>query len=565
MMINQCESCGGSLQYIGNKIYKCIYCERLYNEDGDAARGEQVEELYNKAVELGNKDEFGRIEAIKIYEGLGNYKDSLSRLEACRRQIMEDRIDAENQRKIKKHQEEIDRISREKKLSRTNKRKKILIYAGSGAAFVLIIAGIVVFTTSKNKKAKYEEAIALYEQEEYDQSLETFLKLSDYQDSDIKIKELEQLISDRNNAYETGVSFFDNRHYSKAIIEFEKCSSYLDSEEYIKKSGDIILNQAQQEYDSGNYYNAKELLEDIPNDISAYNSAMAILESVNNAIIEQENDIKYTNAVEQFENDSYESAQKLFLEIHDYKDSKIYLGEIGAVLFERAQNAYNNGDLDLCGDILNAIDEEVEWGEYQTVMSYRNQIKEEYIESFKQEAKQICREQDSEAMKSFVDSKKNSLLNDEDIKILKDECTVDIVSLSELSPYYASDLLESSVGISDTLNNGYSYAIIGTAPDNGDDSAYNWTYNIDGKYTTFYADVFVTKDGIDDYMSGSIRIYGDNKLLYIANDINLQTKPYPIEVDVTNVTDLSIVIYANIRSFNWPPRGCGIGNPRLVE
>lgn len=571
-MRNECETCGGSLECIGGQVYRCTYCGKLYSADGGAARTEHLEQLYNDAILSGSGDEKSRQNALKTLEVLGNYKDSHAKATEIKEQLEKDkieeerrRIEEERQRIEDERREHLESIRRKKEEFRTRQRNRILALVLGGVLVIVLIVVIVSSAISRSRRTKYEEATTLYNQAKYEESLELFSSLGDYEDSEKKVTELKQLINDRNNAYARGKNYYDNKQYGNAITEFKKCVYYSDSKDYIEKSGAAILELAQQQYDLGNYYEAKKLLAEIPNDISAYNSSVALIESADKAIEEEEKSRKYAEALAFYEEEELESAQDLFILVKDYSDSNTYLHEIGNRFYDHAQSAYNEGDLDLCGTLLNRIDEENEWDEYLTALEFKNGVKEEYINSFRQEAKQMCRTEGADVMTSFIDSKKNSLLSDEDIVSLKNECTIKIVSLKDISPYYKNDILEDRTNTRDIMNNEYSYAIVGCAPDNDDDTQYNWTYNIGGKYTSLAADVFVTGEGIDDYMSGSIRIYGDNKLIYKAYDIDLHTKSFPIEVDVTGVNDLSIVIYANVRSFNWPPRGCGLGNPRVVE
>ena len=79
------------------------------------------------------------------------------------------------------------------------------------------------------------------------------------------------------------------------------------------------------------------------------------------------------------------------------------------------------------------------------------------------------------------------------------------------------------------------------------DGQFYEVYDIDGKYHYFTATVAsMYKDsGVKESRVGLIRIYGDDQLLWSDEHITYTTKPYDIQIDISNVVDLKFEIYAN--------------------
>ena len=112
---------------------------------------------------------------------LGNYKDSPARLEQCMAAVAEEaeRRRAERQEAAKKRRKKI---------------KKTLIITGIVA--VLAVAAVLVVTKIVIPNSNYNKAVALMEDEKYDEALDAFAALDGYKDSDEKIREIAQLLTE---------------------------------------------------------------------------------------------------------------------------------------------------------------------------------------------------------------------------------------------------------------------------------------------------------------------------------------------------------------------------------
>ena len=180
----------------------------------------RLESLYNSAAELQTvHSEDNQLRAAKQFEELGTYKDSAERVQQCRDKAEE----------IKKEEERIkaEREKAEKERKAKAKKKKIVLIIISSVvavcAVLALIYGIVVVPS-----IKYNEALELVENKNYDEAIAIFEELGDYSDSadmicEAKYKKAEQCESDKN--------------YDMAVQIFTELDGYRDSK---NKVADII-------------------------------------------------------------------------------------------------------------------------------------------------------------------------------------------------------------------------------------------------------------------------------------------------------------------------------------
>ena len=139
----------------------------------------RLESLYNSAAELQTvHSEDNQLRAAKQFEELGTYKDSAERVQQCR-----DKAD-----EIRKEEERIkaEREKAEKERAAKAKKKKIVLIIISSVmavcAVLALIYGIVVVPS-----IKYNEALELVENKNYDEAIAVFEELGNYSDSKNKI------------------------------------------------------------------------------------------------------------------------------------------------------------------------------------------------------------------------------------------------------------------------------------------------------------------------------------------------------------------------------------------
>lgn len=122
------------------------------------------------------------------------------------------------------------------------------------------------------------------------------------------------------------------------------------------------------------------------------------------------------------------------------------------------------------------------------------------------------------------------------------------ISLFSLTPYTYSETKPAHYkNMKDTLGNNYADAWQGFGKES--DGGSSVTYDIGKRYNTLTGTIIVREDDKGEPDAASIRIYGDGVLLYEKTNITSDTKPIPIQLDVTNVTDLKIEL--NCGGGNW--------------
>lgn len=112
------------------------------------------------------------------------------------------------------------------------KTKKISIIAAACA--VVVIAAIVVITQVIVPSGKYNAAVALMNEGKYDEAIETFEELGDYQDSAILLGECE-LLAEKEATYTEALTALENGEDNTAYSLFSELGDYKDSKEYLDK------------------------------------------------------------------------------------------------------------------------------------------------------------------------------------------------------------------------------------------------------------------------------------------------------------------------------------------
>jgi hypothetical protein len=131
------------------------------------------------------------------------------------------------------------------------------------------------------------------------------------------------------------------------------------------------------------------------------------------------------------------------------------------------------------------------------------------------------------------------VLSDDEILLEEKEKyqSVEPVSLFSIEPYaYESgDAISQKDSETDIQGNVYENVLMC-------DTKYlrSNTYDIQNQYNTLKAVVAINEDSKGETGKGVVRIYGDGTLLYEKKGITSDTKAFPIEVNITGVTDLRI-------------------------
>lgn len=163
----------------------------------------RVDGMYNRAKNAMAEatTEFAFAEAARLFGQIPEYKDSTTLAMQCCNQAQTARMSAKKRTK-----------------------KKIMIAVISVAIIFAVIATIVVLDVVIIPGSKYSKAIALMEDEKFDEAIAIFEALDDYKDSQEKSTECK---------YRSAVALMRHKKYDEAIAIFQALYGYKDSADRI--------------------------------------------------------------------------------------------------------------------------------------------------------------------------------------------------------------------------------------------------------------------------------------------------------------------------------------------
>jgi tetratricopeptide (TPR) repeat protein len=174
--------------------------------------------------------------AINIFRTIPGWKDADEQIEVCEKKIEEIKAKEE-------HEAEERRVAAEKAVAAAAKRKKRVAIITSVA--VACIAFAVVLITVIIPNAKYNSAVALMENGEYEAAIEAFKAMEGYKDSDDMIVEAEN-----RSVYATALDYMESGKYEEAIEQFESLGEYSDAQEKSKECQNLLNEEKYQEADA---------------------------------------------------------------------------------------------------------------------------------------------------------------------------------------------------------------------------------------------------------------------------------------------------------------------------
>ena len=227
--------------------------------------------------------------SIKVFEGLGDFKDSKEQIKNCETKIAE----------IEEHLQKV----KEAEARARKKKKKITIIIS--AAAVVAVAAVIVFVTVFLPMIKYSNAKKLLDDKKYDEAIEAFDKLNGYKDSNEQVKEA---------TYQKAMQLFDNDEYIDAIEYFEKVKDYKDSEDKITESKDLGKEEAE-------YRKVVEYLNQ-----NEYSMAIVVLKGMSEykdskELLEKAQKDYYDLAEKKAQEKDYAGAVDIYKFLDDYADS----------------------------------------------------------------------------------------------------------------------------------------------------------------------------------------------------------------------------------------------------
>ena len=132
---------------------------------------------------------------------------------------------------------------------------------GGGVAFAGVCVMLALFLITLAvyffivPQTKYNDAIALLEEEKYDEATAAFEDLGDYRDSEAKIEEIKTILLDQK--YDAAVELLNAEKYDEATAVFEELGNHRDSKAKIEEIKIILLDKQYEEaeklFNAGKY------------------------------------------------------------------------------------------------------------------------------------------------------------------------------------------------------------------------------------------------------------------------------------------------------------------------
>ncbi len=334
------------------------------NLDKDSLVSAAIENKYSKAISQLNEanDEQSYNRAARIFEELGDYKDSEEKKKYCLEQEESSRKDAiyqkalndinsisigdiesalyslrkigdwkesqaviaEGERRIESIRKSRDKAKRRKRLIvafcisiallsvgfyvanwhvipmiRYNMAEKALANEEFDSAYTIYVKlGGYRDCSDKAIETLYKKASYLESQEQYSEAAFEYEKIPDYQDSKLKAEHCKL-----EAKYRDAIALYDSKDFDSAIVAFTDLGDYADSKEWILKSQ---YAQACDYFDSKDYEKSEELFFKL----GGYEDSK-----------ERVKESKYQRADVLYENKDYKSAYELFEKLGAYKDA----------------------------------------------------------------------------------------------------------------------------------------------------------------------------------------------------------------------------------------------------
>ena len=295
--------------------------EKLYN-DGLSRREKQYQELLQIAKTSSSVEEL--TETAKKFDALGGYQDSKNLAEHCRKRA------AEEQEKINSAAE-AKRIA-DKKAAAARKKKNMIIGIIATVIVVVVVIVGVIATNSMKQSQKYESAISMMEEKDYEEAIAVFESLGEYKDSIQQIESCKIGILDEK--YNNALTDLDNGSFLSAKTAFEELGDYKDSAEQVVACETAIKDQ---EYESAmNLFNK--------GDYDAAIEVFTAMEGYRDSVqqIEFAKDKKYELAQAMLDSGDTYGAYNAFLELN-HKDSQEKATES---LIQELINTFGNSNYD---------------------------------------------------------------------------------------------------------------------------------------------------------------------------------------------------------------------------
>ncbi|MBP5261115.1 MAG: TIR domain-containing protein [Clostridiales bacterium] len=205
-----------------------------------------------------------------------------------------------------------------------NKTRNIVIIV---ASIVMIAVAVVLTFSVFIPNSKYNSAIALMNEGNYEEAIVAFTELNGYKDSSSKIDACKESIL--QGKYNSALALFDNKEYEQAITAFEELGEYQDSSEKILESKYQIAKALM---DNEQYAEAIELF----GSLGSYSDCEELLESCTESK-------KYNDAVSLMDDGQLLDAIDILEDINPYRDSQTLIETCKEELHNDAVSLINDG------------------------------------------------------------------------------------------------------------------------------------------------------------------------------------------------------------------------------
>lgn len=533
---NKCQVCGGTLVTFSGSYTKCKYCGQVYSVGGESVSEEII--YQNALASMQQNTIEGNQQAKILFDGISGYKDSAARAKACLDGIKSIEVQLEEQRLAEQRNRE---LAEQKKKENAKKRKKGFIIGGvSLAAVMLLVIGLVViFSVIHIRQRKtYNEAVALYNNGNYEEARDKFIHAKNIDDAKSYLENIDEIMTQKDADYEEGIRLYEQQNYSEAIARFSEDPDYKESREYIDLCSTALFQLAQGKVELGLYDEAKVYLDEIPESANLGAESEALRADIEERIQQAAYDV----AVQYFDDQEYEDAQKAFGSMLAYKDSKSYIDQIGQIYYDQAKAFFDAGDYVSCVAHTAYCDEQGEWSNYQQAVDLAGKAEETHVNNIRQQAVNTLNEQGYDAFESYVNSAVDELFNDNQKKsLLSEYADCKPMYLTTMEAYYKGDWIwKLDDTITDTYGNTYEHsATIGSSrvSDINTREYYDFgrlTYLLNGKYNHIDMSLCFDSDTSVGYIDskGYVQIIVDGEVIYTSSIITNSTNPEYISIDL---------------------------------
>lgn len=374
----------------------------------------------------------------------------------------------------------------------------------------------------------------------------------------IPVEGLEQLVQDfqtteqARSTYEEGIASLEQKDFVGAIQTFEQIpetpdSTYEEAQNELEKAktsySDEILSMAEESVADSDFDGAISLVEEAEKVVGELDE----LESFLNATYTEKYETSISDALSASE---YVNLFKLYEQATS--NARVTVSATMTANYTSATEAYVN---DILSKAATAKEAEgipsalalIETGlknlpEQLLLVQQYDSYAEEYRNNVITKADSALQSKGYEAAYNYIQQALDILPEDEAL-IEKGNYYLSLkpVRLSSMESYMSDGTLYIGESKSDIFGNQHQ-DIIYTLEGFSSSTSRAWaTYRIDQKYSRIEGTVFLTEGGKSNRYTGSIKIFGDDELLYSV-DIQEGFEPTSFSVNVSSITDLRVQI-----------------------